>query len=217
MPSEPYSLPKFWESLGLLQAAYLKEGIAMSIWRPSRATFMAALAVFFLSQGMLCAAQPELWASAVVEGSYNFGSLAKVSQASLGGEFGIETEDFLLAGLHLGLSVDYAYCFPALSKLDSLQEASLLATGGYRFDLGTNLSLTPFVGCGYGGAFASCDGSSHAGGQLVAVGGGKLSYRLNEAWKLAATLEYRGRAESSDFYSEACLGIGAAYRLAAGK
>jgi hypothetical protein len=189
----------------------------MRTWKPRRAALTAALAALFLSQGLLWAAQPELWASAAIEGSYSFGSLASVSPASLGGETGIETEDFLLAGLHLGLAVDYAFCFPALSKLTSLQEAFLLVTGGYRFDLGPSLSLTPIVGCGYGGDMASYDGSTLLGGQLVAIGGGKLSYRLNEAWKLAATLEYRGRAESSTFYSEACLGIGAAYRLPVAK
>jgi hypothetical protein len=129
----------------------------------------------------------ELWVRAQGTGLLPFGDLASYTYAGVGGGLGLEVEDAVFDHLSAGLRVEYLDFITPLTGVTTIQNLGVIVTGGYRFDLPNKLSVTPFVGGGFGAGFTDSERSSESGGQAFAVGGAELGWTFQRDWRLDAT------------------------------
>jgi hypothetical protein len=155
----------------------------------------------------------ELWPSAHGGGFYNGGSLGNIASDAFGGGLGFEADNLFIEHVYAGISIDYSSFRPSIAVVDSLQQWSVLALGGYVFPIAPQISLTPKLGAGFGEFAVKTEGTSTTEGQAILVAQLTCSWSFLPDWRADATLAYRGIPESSGLYPEYGIELGVAWRL----
>lgn len=155
---------------------------------------------------------------AQAEAAPAFGALADISPWSLGGSLGVEVDDLFLPRLSLDLDLGYSVFHPVPAWVASLSQATALVRAGYRFDMGSDFSVTPRVSLGAAYVFSSAsyfsgDYESYTGLELLAGAGMAADYPIAKSLYVTASADFLLIADSRDIFFDLPIGLGVGWKI----